>query len=150
MLSDNDVVQIALKVVREESTGVFATTDGQGQPFMRYMVSATNNDDIRFLYSFTGQETRKIEHIRANPKVAWFFSSQKRPEIITLRGVARVYPTADLPASIWEQLLQLAEPYAESLRSEHHYAFQALETRVEEVEVLSPDLDPVAPRTVKL
>ena len=150
MLSDNDVIQLALKVMQAQPIAVFATADAQGQPFMRHMVGVTNNDDGRFIYSFTGQETRKIEHIRANPKVAWFYSSKDRPEVVALRGVAKVYPTADLPASVWEQLIELAEPYAEALRSEHHYAFQAIETRVESIEVLSPDLDPVAPRTVTL
>lgn len=148
----NTLLQHAAALIEQEFVGVLITLDTDGSPHARLMGAAMEKADLPArLYSLCGHATRKVEHLRARPKVCWLFHSPDHGKVLQLTGTARVHATAQLPDAVWHKLNDLARPYAEqSVRDEPHFSFDVIETRIETIELLGKDYGLLLPETVTL
>lgn len=150
MLSDQQVLSEAVRIVGNHPLGLMTTVDADGRPHARWMGTATA-DGIRRIYTLSGRNARKIEHVRRNPAVCWVFSSPEYDDVATLYGQARILDAPTVSQAAWDRLANAARDYAMSaLSDDANLEFCAVETMVETVELVSPRLDIFHPRVVDL
>lgn len=151
MPEDSEIIDIAARTIEQSLIGVLSTVDGQGRPRSRYMAAVADDHQLQYLFALTATETRKVHEIRDRPGVCWLFADGDYEHVVRLSGEARFTSTAELPLSIWNRLIDVTAPYvASDLREKDHYAFHALVTRVQTLELLAPSLDLRSPRTIDL
>ncbi|MFA9478305.1 pyridoxamine 5'-phosphate oxidase family protein [Phycisphaerales bacterium AB-hyl4] len=151
MTSDQDMLDLARQLIDEVGVGCMVTIGPDGRPYARYMGAAPADDGLGWVYSLSAHATHKVEHIRQQPEVCWVFANRNYQDVVTLHGKAGIEPTADMPASIYDRLVEFARPYAVNVLTDpHHYQFEAVVTRVETVELLAPHLGVNAPYTLTL
>jgi len=75
MLSDPQMIAHAGMMINDAFIGSLSTVDADGWPHSRYMAAVCEDDRLQRLFSVTGIETRKVEHIRAHRHVCWLLAS---------------------------------------------------------------------------
>lgn len=139
--SDEQILERAQQLITETVVGLFTTVDEAGRPHSRYMTAVPGPDDQQLarLFSLTAHETQKIHDLHENPNVCWTFATPQYHEVVTLKGQASITSTTDLAMSAWNSLIDLTDPYVPAeLRDKDHYAYDAITTRIDEVEYLNP------------
>lgn len=151
MIDDQQVLAIAREVVEKVAVGCFTTVDEQGRPFARYMSAVTADEKVHWLYSLSGHQSHKVEHLRGNRHVCWIFAEPNYERVVTLHGRATIKPTSEMPVSAYEQLIEFTRPYAVNLLTdEHHHQYDAILTGVESVDLLAPGMGLTAPQSVEV
>lgn len=151
MATDQEMLDLARRLIDEVAVGCMVTIGPEGKPYARYMGGVPGTDDFGWLYSLSAHATNKIEHLRDHPDVCWIFANRGYEDVVTLHGKAKVEPTSEMPASIYDRLIEFAKPYAVNVLTDpHHYQFEAVVTQVESIELLAPHLGVTAPHAISL
>ena len=151
-MDERQVLAAVCQLIESEFVGVLATVDQQGAPYTRLMGAVLEEaDQPHRLYSLSGHDTHKIEQIRHCSKVCWLFHSPDHGKVVQLLGQAALHATSQLPESVWDKLSDSTQPYAKNtVRDDAHYAFDVIESRIEQVALLGRDFDLVTPRVIEL
>ena len=150
-LTDSDVIQEALNVINEAFVGLFSTCDASGVPYSRVMGAAPVSEGLRKLYTLSGKQTRKLEHLAHQPEICWLFNSAHYAEVVTLHGQARVLDSPVVAQPVWDRLAECAQAYSmNALSNEDNLEFVVVETTVETIEFICPRMGIVQPQTVTL
>lgn len=151
MLNDHDVIAQAIKVINECFVGLMVTVDRTGMPYARWMGAGGIEGNLQRLFTLSGKQARKIEHLKHNPQVSWVFNTPNLGHVITLYGQARIMESPVVTQAVWDRLTDSAREYIMGPSSDdRHLEMVAIETRVERLELLSPTLRLYHPQTVLL
>ena len=133
------VIDLAKKLASGERPGVLATVDEQGMPHMRWMATLSLHD-WPLLYTITSPTSRKIQHIKRQPRVSWMFSNDELNIIINIRGTARIVDDVGKMQRVWKLLEDKSKAYFLSIAADGE-GYAVIETEIEDVECLLPKYD---------
>ena len=151
MTDDRSLVSLATDVVDQAFFGLMSTVDVDGCPHSRYMAAAMGHAGLRTLYSLTTTGTRKLEHLKANPRVCWTFTSADQSTVVTLTGRARAQDSAIETHEVWDRLHEHAQYYAMDVLGQQEDAeYRALESELDTLELICPTRGLVAPHVIQL
>jgi general stress protein 26 len=85
---------VAREVIRAAEYCALVTVDADGQPRARTVHAFPPREDM-VVWIATRPVTRKVEQIRANPKVTLYYFDAERLEYVTLMGHARLVDDLD-------------------------------------------------------
>lgn len=150
-ISEQDMLAKAVRLVNETFVGMLSTVDSEGRPHSRWMGSAMSVNGVRSLFTLTGKGTRKVQQIQRNPAVAWVFSAEDFSDVVTLRGQAVVHEAPMVAQQVWDRLIDCTRTYVMgALSNEEQLEFVAIETMIDEVEILSPAQKIYQPHIIKV
>lgn len=139
-----------LAVIRSQFHGVLVTLDHHGFPHTRVMGAATMDHGLRQLVCLSARQTRKLEHIRRDPRVTWTFFDPDTHEQVLMKGLAQVVAWPERTAAIWEHLLRCApERSWERLSEQPNSEFQGIVTNILEIEYLEPSKSDHQPKRIR-
>lgn len=151
MIDNQEVLDLAIKVIDEAFVGIMTTVDEHSAPVSRLMGAVTDDEGPHRLFSLSAKDTRKVQHLEKNPAVCWLFGTPPYETSVTLRGVAKRSETPIVPQPTWDRLADWARPYAANvLTDDSHYAFSVIVSNIHTLELLCPKLDIKSPYSVKL
>ena len=151
MLDESEVLSAAYRVVIDTFVGLMTTVDSAGRPHSRYMAAAPAAENLDRLLAVSAKSGRKLDHLAENANVCWVFSDPRHHEVVTLNGVAREMRSQALAEPVWERLTEATRKYSMNVLSEpENLWFAAIETLVESVEYLCPDMDLTSPIAIQL
>ncbi len=87
--SARDPSEVARRIMRSAEYCALVTVDANGQPRARTVNPFPVEDDM-VVWVATRPVTRKVEQIRANPRVTLYYFDAERLEYVTLMGRARL------------------------------------------------------------
>ena len=138
MLQTHPIFCAACEVIERHPVGVLTTVDRNGNPHARWM-TGTLLDDASHVYCLTAADSRKVEHIRANPVVCWLFTSPDHQEVVTLRGSARVLQGPDASTDLWLRIAERQQSfYVVPEPAGPQNELVGIRTSVQAIELLSP------------
>ena len=151
MIDNQEVLDLAIKVIDEAFVGILTTVDEHHAPVSRLMGAVMDDEGPHRLFSLSAKDTRKIQHLEKNPTVCWLFGVPPYETSVTLRGVAKRSETPIVPQPTWDRLADWARPYAANvLTDDSHYAFSVIVSNIHTLELLCPNLGIKSPYIVKL
>ena len=151
MPSDQELLELAGKLISEAFVGVLTTVDEHGAPFSRLMGAVADSEGLHRLYSLSAKDTRKVRQIEKNRAISWVFSIPPYDTTVMLRGLARRAETPSVPQPAWDQLADWAKPYgANVLTDDSHHSFAVIISNIQTLEIVAPKLGFKAPHTIKL
>lgn len=133
------VIHLAKQLADGNRPGVLATVDREGRPHLRWMATLSLQE-FPLLYALTSPASRKVEHIRANPKVNWMFTTEGSSMVINLSGTATVVEDKNIVNRIWRIIENKSNAYFLSLESETE-GIAVIETLIEDMECVVPRYD---------
>lgn len=150
MIDEQELLELAEAVVRENPVGLLSTVDAEGTPRSRYMGAAVGDRGLKRVLAVSAKNARKLEQINGNPRVCWVFSAPHAEEVVTLLGTASVVEqTRAMP--LWERLTEIAARWSMTVLSDpENLWFIGLECRIDTVEYLNPARDVTRPQIVTL
>ncbi len=90
------------KVVDEADLDLLITQGEDGFPHIRPMTLLAYEEDRGVLWFATSRNSRKVSHIRRNPKVAAFFAVLEEGAFASFFGEGEVVEDPVLKGSFWE------------------------------------------------
>lgn len=132
-------IEIANRVRRILVDSPFAvlSTVGEGsEPFARWMTPVFARGDLKEFHALAAPRSRKVEHIKKNPRVAWVFSTPAWDEVVTLHGTASIEDDPGLRAEVWERMPEKHRAFI--LNDDANLCCVVIATRVERIEYLRP------------
>jgi len=140
----------ALDVTSSAGVGMLITVDADGAPHGRWM-AAMPLDGLSRVICLTAHGTRKVQHIRANPRVCWVFSDEALHETVKLSGEAVVSDNLLAAQAGWDHLASSTRQYLTGpLSNDEDLEMVLIETKVAAVELISHELGFVTPTAVPL
>lgn len=133
------VVDLAKKLADGKRPGVLATVDEAGMPHLRWMATLSLQD-WPVLYTITSPNSRKVDHIKANPNVSWMFSNEEMNIIINIRGKARIATDFGKMQRVWKLLEDKSKAYFLSIAMDGP-GFAVIETEIEDIDCIVPKYD---------
>ena len=133
------VVRLAKQLADGSRPGVLGTIDANGQPHLRWMATISLREFPR-LYALTSPKSRKVEHVRANPKVNWMFTSEGATMVINLFGNATIVSDKNEVNRIWGLIENKSSAYFLSLNTAAE-GIAVIETTIEDIECVVPRYD---------
>lgn len=133
------VIRLARQLADGTRPGVLATVDGDGMPHLRWMATLSLRE-FPHLYALTSPSSRKVEHIRANPKVSWMFTTEGSSMVINLSGTATIVSDKNEINRIWSVIDNKESAFFLSLDTEAD-GVSVIETMIEDVECVVPRYD---------
>jgi general stress protein 26 len=79
---------------------VYATVDTQNHPHARYMGALTIKEGV--IYMATYSESRKMQHIMANPRSEVVFTDPEYKEVATIVGESKIEESLELKKEFWQ------------------------------------------------
>ncbi|MEX0654399.1 MAG: pyridoxamine 5'-phosphate oxidase family protein [Phycisphaeraceae bacterium] len=150
MLTDPQIIDAARQLIEDVGVGCLVTIGPDQRPYARYMGAVPGDEALNWFYSLSAHATQKVEHLREHAEVCWVFADANYENVATLHGKARIEPTSEMPASVYDRLIEFARPYAVNVLTDpHHHQYEAIITQVETVELLSPEKGLTTPRQVQ-
>ena len=138
MTSEHELLEHAEHLIARSTTGILATADDEGRPWMRWMTGVLSSGRPWQLFTLSSARTRKVGHIRANPCVSWLFSDPDRETVVTLRGRAEVEGSPLAVQQVWDRLSRMAERTdLSSLCWDDAGGTVAITSRIERLELVS-------------
>lgn len=137
-MDESTCIQKAISVVTDTFAGILTTIDPEGNPHPRVVSSKLPVEGIRFIYSLSHPQSRKLDHIRANPRVSWLYSTVNFKEVITLTGRAKIIDDPLFANRVWGQMKPSAGLEAFYRVYQENPTFVVIETEVETIEYLTP------------
>lgn len=108
MIDNQEVLDLAIKVIDEAFVGIMTTVDEHSAPVSRLMGAVTDDEGPHRLFSLSAKDTRKVQHLEKNPAVCWLFGTPPYETSVTLRGVAKRSETPIVPQPTWDRLADWA------------------------------------------
>lgn len=133
------VVRLAKQLADGNRPGILATVDADGQPHLRWMATISLREFPR-LYALTAPNSRKVEHIRANPRVNWMFTSDGATMVVNLSGTATIVSDKNEINRIWGLIENKSSAYFLSLDTAAE-GIAVIETTIEDIECVVPRYD---------
>jgi general stress protein 26 len=133
------VIDLAKKLAGGERPGILATVDEHGMPHVRWMATLSLHD-WPLLYTIASPVSRKIEHIKRNPRVSWMFSNDELNIIINIRGTARIVDDVAKMQQVWKLLEDKSKAYFLSIAADGA-GFAVIETEIEDIDCILPKYD---------
>ena len=131
----HEIAEKAIALIQSQFHGLLVTLDEHGFPHSRVMGAATGDTGLRQLVCLSASPTRKLEHIRCNPRVCWMFYDSETHDTLLVKGLAHVVSWADRTAAVWDQLAKCtAEHSLAELGHQDGEGFRAVVTDVVELE----------------
>lgn len=109
MIDNQEVLDLAIKVIDEAFVGIMTTVDEHSAPISRLMGAVTDDEGPHRLFSLSAKDTRKVQHLEKNPAVYWLFGTPPYETSVTLRGVAKRSETPIVPQPTWDRLADWAK-----------------------------------------
>ncbi|MEE2898687.1 MAG: pyridoxamine 5'-phosphate oxidase family protein [Gemmatimonadota bacterium] len=101
-LSRSQLLSAARDVMSAAPYVAFATVDEEGRPAVRAM-DALAPDEGLVVWFATNPRSRKVDQLRADPRVALHYLDTDGPGYVTLNGVARLVEDPALKAGHWKE-----------------------------------------------
>ena len=98
----DSIVSAAREVIAAARYGALITIDSTGQPRARVMDPFPPEADMT-IWLATNPKSRKVEHIKANPRVTLYYFDAGSLSYVTLAGVARLVDDRVEKASRWKE-----------------------------------------------
>lgn len=133
------VIRLAKELANGSRPGVLATVDSEGAPHVRWMATLSLRE-FPHLYALTAPDSRKVEHIRRNPRVSWLFTNEASSVMVTLKGVATIVTEKSAVNRIWRMIEDKSSAYFLSLDSLAG-GVAVIDTVIEDVECTIPRYD---------
>jgi general stress protein 26 len=133
------VIRLARQLADGNRPGALATVDRDGQPHVRWMATLSLKE-FPYLYALTSPNSRKVEHIRANPKVSWMFTTEGSTMVINLFGTAKVVTDKGAINRIWEVIENKSNAFFLNLDTAAE-GVAVIETLIENIECVVPRYD---------
>lgn len=133
------VIRLAKQLADGSRPGVLATVDAEGLPHVRWM-STLSIQEFPRLYALTSPTSRKVGHIRANPKVSWMFATEGSSMVVNLSGTATIMSDKNAINRIWRIIENKSNAFFLSLDSTAD-GVAVIETLIEDVECVIPRYD---------
>ncbi len=133
------VISLAKRLADGNRPGVLATVDREGRPHVRWM-STLSLLEFPNLYAITSPTSRKVEHIRANPKVTWMFTTEGSSMVINLSGTATIVSDKNDINRLWRVIENKSNAFFLSLDSTSD-GIAVIETVIEDMECVVPRYD---------
>jgi len=152
VLGDKNIVHAehAIRLARQLADGtrpgVLTTVDAEGVPRMRWMATLSLSE-FPHLYALTSPKSRKVEQIRANPKVSWMFTTEGSSMVVNLSGTATIVTDKTAVNRIWEMVEDKSNAYFLSLDSND--GVTVIDTLIEDIECVAPRYDLHYPPTTE-
>ncbi len=151
MLNDTQAIELATQIINEAFIGTLSTVDEHGAPVCRLMGAVADDSGPHRLFSLSGKDTRKIQHLEKNPAICWVFGVPPYDTSVMLRGAGKRLETPVVPQPTWDRLADWARPYAANvLTDDSHHAFSVIVSNIHTLEILSPSRGIKSPHVVKL
>ena len=100
--SRGELLGIAREVVEGAAFVSLATLDDEGYPAVRAMDPLPPDEDW-VVWLATNPGSRKVEQLRARPRVALHYLAERVPAYVTLIGRARLVDDAEMKARHWKE-----------------------------------------------
>jgi len=133
------VILLAKRLADGNRPGALATVDRDGVPHLRWM-STLSLVEFPHLYALTSPTSRKVAHIRDNPKVSWMFTTEGSSMVINLSGKATVVTDKNAINRIWRVIENKSNAFFLSLDTAAD-GVAVIETLIEDVECVVPRYD---------
>ncbi len=140
-----DIVNRVRRILIDAPFAVLSTVGEDSTPFTRWMSPIFATGDLKEFHALAAPRSRKIEHLRTNPRVTWVFSSPDFEDVVTIHGKAFVDEDPALRAEIWERMPEKQRSFI--LRNDENLQFAIIRTDVERVEHLRPREGQTEPTT---
>lgn len=103
-MDSKSILDTLERVIEGSKIAILATSDGNGQPHMRWMTPAILRGREGSLYAVTSPEFAKAEQISQNPKVEWMVQSKPLDEVVRARGTITMIDNPAVKAMVLEEL----------------------------------------------
>jgi pyridoxamine 5'-phosphate oxidase len=103
-MTEQELMQIAQRILEDVKTAVLATNDSDGRPHMRWMTPTVLRGRPGLLYALTAPGFAKVVQLGGNPSAEWMIQSRSLSEVVHLRGRINVVDNPSLKAELLEQL----------------------------------------------
>lgn len=133
------VVRLARQLADGNRPGVLSTVDSDGMPHLRWMATLSLQE-FPHLYALTSPSSRKIDHIRHNPRVSWMFTTEASTVVINLSGTATVLTDKQAINRIWRLIENKSSAFFLALNTETE-GIAVIDTLVENIECVLPRYD---------
>jgi general stress protein 26 len=133
------VIRLAKQLADGNRPGVLATVDRAGIPHVRWM-STLSLQEFPLLYALTSPASRKVEEIRANPKVTWMFTTENSSLVVNLSGTAKILSDKSDINRIWRIIENKSNAFFLSLDTDAS-GVAVIETLIEDMECVVPRYD---------
>ncbi len=132
-------IRLAKQLADGNRPGVLATVDLDGMPQLRWM-STISLRDFPHLYALTSPTSRKIAHIRRNPRVSWMFTTDSSSMVVNLTGKASLITEKSAVNRIWRMIENKTNAYFLSLDTDSD-GVAVIDTEIEDIECIVPRYD---------
>lgn len=133
------VIRLAKQLANGSRPGVMATVDSEGQPHVRWMATLSLQE-FPHLYALTAPNSRKVEHLRRNPRVSWLFTNDVSSAVVNLSGTATIITDKGAVNRIWRMIEDKSKAYFLELDTVSG-GVAVIDTVIEDVECTFPSYD---------
>jgi general stress protein 26 len=133
------VLRLAKQLANGTRPGVMATVDSDGNPHLRWMATLSLQE-FPHLYALTSPTSRKVEHLRQNPRVSWLFTNDASSAVVNLSGTATIITDQGAVNRIWRMIEDKSNAYFLGLDSLSG-GVAVIDTVIEGVECTLPRYD---------
>ena len=133
------VLRLARQLADGNRSGVLATVDEHGIPQVRWMATLSLND-FPHLYALTSPASRKVGHIRRNPRVSWMFTSEGQSMVVNMSGTASLITEKSEVNRIWRLIENKSNAFFLSLDTVSD-GVAVIDTVIENIEATVPRYD---------
>lgn len=131
-------IRLAKQLANGTRPGVLATVDENGCPQVRWMATLSLRE-FPHLYSLTSPKSRKVEHIRMNPKVSWMFTTEGSTMVVNMAGTATIVTDKTAVNRIWEIVEDKSNAFFLTLDCSE--GVTVIDTLIEDIECVAPRYD---------
>ena len=131
-------IRLAKQLANGSRPGALATVDHDGRPHIRWMATLSLCE-FPHLYSLTSPKSRKVEHIRANPKVSWMFTTEGSTMVVNMWGTATIVTDKTAVNRIWEMVEDKSNAFFLTLDATD--GVTVIDTLIEDIECVVPRYD---------
>jgi pyridoxamine 5'-phosphate oxidase len=103
-MDSKSILDTLERVIEGSKIAILATSDGNGQPHMRWMTPAVLRGREGSIYAVTSPDFAKAEHISENPKVEWMVQTKPLDEIVRARGTMSMIDNPAVKAMVLEEI----------------------------------------------
>lgn len=103
-MKNSEPIRALKELVDSVRVGLLCTMAADGTPRSRWMTATMLSGEPEFLYSLTISGSRKLDDIRANPRVSWSFQDPSLHVVANVSGTCTIIENPQLKARILETL----------------------------------------------
>jgi len=129
-LSPTNLLFAAREIMKAAGTCALITVDADGAPHARAMDPFVPESDMKVWFG-TNPISRKVEHIRADPRVTLYYFDRPTISYVTIHGTARLVDDPAEKAARWK------DDWA-AFYSDRDESYMLIEVTPNRIEVVSP------------